>query len=445
MTARASPPTALPHIFDRQFKADRSRSGQGSGLGTWRSRGRTRACWEETSPPQAHPAPAPFSRCDYLWPNRYPTAITPWPAPRMMRERSSPNGKDDHEAHSLSQSRLLALLTAACGSSGAVGVGTVKDLVPLPKVLPNSVVRIDPSTLKPMQVVPVGSAPDLVVASGGFVWVTHHVLRDVSSGALRNAGDRTLTRVDPSTGKATVVGGGLAPCGLAADPSGDVWVANCFEPGSGQTSNIVRVDAKTLAFKPTWPVPGGHGFYRGLTYGGGSIWVSDGHGGNTVTQVNPQTGAKKVIRLDRPTGVLVWSKAHGDLWIDNFDRGQPHATARQDRSHRNRRPCRCQSLLPSRRRRHRVGRRLVESAGRAHPRGRIAQTAQHPPTRVNNLYAGVWNVAAGAGYIWATTPRDGALWRINPQTNAVTRISMPHLPTGVTANANQVWVTVREK
>ena len=172
-----------------------------------------------------------------------------------------------------------------------------------------------------MQVVPVGSAPDLVIASGGFFWVTHHILRDFDSAALRNAGDRTLTRVDPSTGKATAVGNGLAPCGLAADPSGDVWVANCFEPGSGQTSNIVRVDAKTLAFKATWPVPGGQSFYRGLAAGGGSVWVSDGHGGNTVTQVNPQTGAKKAIRLDRPTGVLVWSKAHGDLWINNFTTG----------------------------------------------------------------------------------------------------------------------------
>ena len=64
---------------------------------------------------------------------------------------------------------------------------------------------------------------------------------------------------------------------------------------------------------------------------------------------------------------------------------------------------------------------------------------------VDNAYAGVWSVAAGAGYIWATTPRDFALWRINPQTNAVTRISMPHLPTCVTANGDEVWVTVREK
>ena len=67
------------------------------------------------------------------------------------------------------------------------------------------------------------------------------------------------------------------------------------------------------------------------------------------------------------------------------------------------------------------------------------------PLPVNNPSAGVWNVAAGAGLVWATTPRDGTLWRINPMTNAVTRVSMPYLPTGVTANANQVWVTVREK
>ena len=57
--------------------------------------------------------------------------------------------------------------------------------------------------------------------------------------------------------------------------------------------------------------------------------------------------------------------------------------------------------------------------------------------------AGVWNLAAGAGSIWATTPREGALWRIDPKTNGVTRIAMPYNPTGVAADGDDVWVTVR--
>jgi streptogramin lyase len=63
---------------------------------------------------------------------------------------------------------------------------------------------------------------------------------------------------------------------------------------------------------------------------------------------------------------------------------------------------------------------------------------------VTNALAGVWNVAAGAGAIWATTPRDGTLWRIDPKTNAVKRIKAPFSPSGVTADANDVWLTVRK-
>ena len=73
------------------------------------------------------------------------------------------------------------------------------------------------------------------------------------------------------------------------------------------------------------------------------------------------------------------------------------------------------------------------------------RTPQNIPLPTTNDSAGVWNVAAGAGYIWATTPRDGTLWRINPHTYQVTRIAIPYLPTMVTANAGGVWVTVRAK
>ena len=142
--------------------------------------------------------------------------------------------------------------------------------------------------------------------------------------ALRDSGDRTLTRIDPSTGDAVVVGGGLAPCGLAADPSGDVWVANCYAAGSDVNANVVRVDAKTLDFEATWPVPAGTGYFRGLAYGGGSLWVADVSGAVRylgVTQVDPRTGAQRRSALDHHAGWLAWSEGYGDLWMNDFDRG----------------------------------------------------------------------------------------------------------------------------
>ena len=45
-------------------------------------------------------------------------------------------------------------------------------------MLPNSVIRIDPTTLKAPQVAQVGDAPDIVIASGGYLWVTNNILRD---------------------------------------------------------------------------------------------------------------------------------------------------------------------------------------------------------------------------------------------------------------------------
>ncbi len=212
---------------------------------------------------------------------------------------------------------ILAALASACASGGAVGVGTVKDVVPLPKVVPNSVVRIDPKTLKPVQVVRVGDAPDLIVDAGGYLWVTHHILRAVLSG-IDETGDRTLTRVDPATGHASDVGGGLAPCGISADPPDAVLVADCFRLSSGEPSNVTRVDAKTLKLT-SWPVPGGHHFFRGVGSGGGWVWT-DGvaNDGRSVIRINPRTRAERSIPVPRPPGTFAWSAAQRDLWINNF-------------------------------------------------------------------------------------------------------------------------------
>jgi SARP family transcriptional regulator, regulator of embCAB operon len=351
-----------------------------------------------------------------------------------------------------SRGRLALLLTAVIVAvvSAAILALVSRGGHAAPRVLPNSLVRIDARTLKVTQVVRTTDAPDLVVESGGFIWVTSHVLRDTVSGALRNAGDRALTRVDPSTGKAVIVGGGLAPCGLTSDPSGDVWVANCYPANAGPRDDVVRIDARTLAFKQTLPASGGEGFLRGLTYGGGALWVTEIFGGGlpnlgAVTHVDPRTRAQRTIELpsETPTG-LSWSEGYGDLWVDDFSDG------RLTRLHDATGAVRTFRAVGGN-----PGFSVVDgdvvwtgdwSAPRVVRLDAVGRSHLHSILLpVANALAGVWTVAAGAGAIWATTPRDGTLWRIDPETNAVKRIKVPYSPSGVTADANDVWLTVRAK
>lgn len=341
----------------------------------------------------------------------------------------------------------IALVVAAAAVL-AIGVGaalalTGGDAVPA-EILPNSVVRIDPKTLEPRQVVPVGVSPDFVVASGGYVWTTHWILHGPESDTddIRDAGDRIVTRVDPRSGEAHVVGG-LSPCGMEPDPSGDLWVVNCLAHGS--TASVVRVDAKTLEFDATWPVPNKVGYYRGLAYGGGWLWLADTSGGDTgddgILRIDPDTGASKPIALPIHAGDLAWAEGYGDLWTNDFDRG---------------------SLL----RIHPASGviKRVDGVG-ANPADVavdgddvwVADWGVPEVVRVDAVGSGVpepvmlpvvysssvWTVAAGAGAIWATTPQDSALWRIDPETKETTRIPLGYSPGGVTVADDGVWVTMR--
>ena len=341
---------------------------------------------------------------------------------------------------------LIGLLVVAGATAAAVALAS-KDSSP-PEVIPNSLIRIDPHTLQVTQVVPVDTQPDLVIAAGGYVWVTSHILRDIHSDALTNTGHRTLTRVDPRTGRAEVVGGGLAPCGLTADPSGDVWVANCYQRGFGLRDNVTRVHARTLKLGRPIPVPGGEGYIRGLAYGGGSLWVGSIAGSYlpnpyTITEIDPQTRARgATIRPPLSPGQMVWADGYGDLWMVNFDHGtltRLHAPTGKLHTVASRMVNPDFPIVDGDTvwfgdwARSEVGHLSAVGAPRAK---RIVLPAHHRS-------AGVWRLAAGGGSIWATTPGDGALWRIDPNTDKVRRIPLPYLPTGVAADANDVWVTVR--
>jgi len=318
---------------------------------------------------------------------------------------------------------------------------------PSPTIVPDSLIRIDPRSLRVKQVIRLPSTqPDLVVATGRYVWVTTHILRDVGSDDPRYYGDRTLIRVDPSTGETRPVGDGIAPCGLTADPSGDVWVASCNAVSGGSGDDVVRVDAKTLRLESRVDLPRGGGYYQGLAYGGGSLWVGNLDGTSVtdpaLTEIDPHAGrVVRTIRPRPPVGAMAFADGYGDVWMTNFDAG---TMTRFD--------------VPT-------GKLTTVGSGVVNPGsvvvdgntvwvgdwngGRVARlrAVGAPRTRVITLptrhFAGIWNLAAGAGYIWVASPRDRMVWRIDPTTNTMTPIHIGYLPTGVAADANDVWVAVR--
>ena len=343
--------------------------------------------------------------------------------------------------------RKLVALAAGAVLVAAGAVVTAFALVargdPPPRVLPTSLVRLDPRTLEPTQVVKIGPMADLVVVAGGYVWVTHGLLRYTSDG-LRDAGDRTLTRVDPSTGESQVVGG-LAPCGLTADPSGDVWVANCFT--SGQRASVVRVDAKTLVFERTRLFPATDGYYRGMAYGGGSLWVADVSGGavqgRRLTKLDPgPRERRRSIRLDLHANALAWSEGYGDLWMTNFD----------DRSI-SRLQAETGAVTAFESVANNPGALVVQNdsvwAGdwNAPQVVRLPAVGTGPPRHISFDVtvprAGVTSVAAGAGAVWATVPDDHAVWRIDPRTSRATRFDVGYYPWGVAVGDDGIWVAVR--
>ena len=336
-----------------------------------------------------------------------------------------------------------ALLVAA-GAATAFVLATRDE--PPPTVLPTSLVRLDPKTLKPTQVVKIGPRADLVLVAGGYVWIASASLRYTGADGLRDAGDRMLTRVDPSTGETQPVGGGLAPCGLTGDPSGDVWVANCF--ASGQNANVVRVDAKTLVFERRMHFPPTDGYYRGMAYGGGSLWAADVSGGAVqgrgLTKLNPRTPERRSIQLDRHPNALAWSEGDGDLWMTNFDYrsvSRMHAETGGVRAFET--VANAPGPLVVDGDSVWVGDWLVPDVVRLPTVG--TGPPHHIPFDVTVQRAGVTSVAAGAGAIWATVPDDHAVWRIDPKTNRATRIEIGYYPWGVAVSDDGIWVVTRAK
>jgi DNA-binding SARP family transcriptional activator/streptogramin lyase len=333
---------------------------------------------------------------------------------------------------------IAALVVVAVATAAGLGLEP-RNKAPV-RIQPNSLVRLDPNTLKPTKDIPIGSEADLIVVSGDYIWVTHGVLRYTLSTRRRNAGDNLLTRVDPSTNVATPVAG-VAPCGITPDPSGDVWVGNCYPPGQG--GNVERVNAKTLRFSHATRVPTGAGYYRGMAYASGSLWV----GGvccdpdSRLLQIDPETGKPHTILLKQQAIVLAAPEGYADLWMTNFG-GIASRMNVETKKVRSTVVTNDPSPLAVYHGVVWVGDWEVPTITRlpAHGTGRPLPIPLHVPPHTG----GITSIAAGNGYIYATVPDIHAVIQIDPKTNQQRKIPLRYAPWGVTVDEHgAVWVTLR--
>ena len=352
----------------------------------------------------------------------------------------------------LSAATVLVAIAAVAAGLAFASRGKARAAVVL---RPNSLVRLDSKTLKPTLDVPIGRMADLVVAKDGFVWVNHWSLRYKDNAGVRNAGDRKLTRFDPSTRSVQDVGL-VSPCGITPDPSGDLWVANCYPELDGRVrGTVVRVHARTLDEDPPVDLPTVDGFYRGMVYGGGSLWLGGVNGGDTpdrrLIQLDPQTGKKRTFHMARQATVLAWSPGYGDIWISNCG---DQSVSRMDLATKtvttpfeyvSNSPCPVAvgddgaiwvgdwDASPTR-----VTRLPADGTGL--PQGILLPRAKFGP-------GGTPSIAAGAGGIWVAVPDDHAVWRIDPlhPSRPPKRIFLHYAPWGVAVDndSGAIWVTLR--
>lgn len=122
-----------------------------------------------------------------------------------------------------------------------------------------------------------------------------------------NAGDETVTRLDPATGKVIdAVAVGDRPAGVAVG-HGAAWVAN---QGSDTVSRIPVTPAGGR-LTPSSTVPVGDG-PTAVAVGSDAVWVANADG--TLSRIDPVTEAVTTVELGdvRPVDVVV---ARGRVWV----------------------------------------------------------------------------------------------------------------------------------
>ena len=197
--------------------------------------------------PRAGDLPANLAVADgRLW-----VAVQRPPSVAVISERS---GRRSGRAITMPV-RGAVIAIAAEGRSGVwVGVRTN----------PGLIFRLDPDTRKIVKRIEVPDGVQDIAVGAGAVWVVGRTAD-------------TVTRVDLSNGRQSIINVGAEPAGVAVGEGG-VWVTN-----SGDDS-LTRIDLGSLV---TRVIGVGDAPYRVAT-GGGAVWVAN-RNDSTLSRIDPET------------------------------------------------------------------------------------------------------------------------------------------------------------
>jgi YVTN family beta-propeller protein len=296
-----------------------------------------------------------------------------------------------------------------------------------PRVLPNSLVEIDPMTNRVVSSTKVGNGPERIASTVDALWV-------------ENGEDRTVARVDIETKDVRTVGGAPVARDLASTLSGDVWLSSFEEPFVTRIAHRGRIGEGPHVFAAAPVRVRLPGSAEGLAVGGGYLWVtspSDSGGRDTVFQIDLRT--RRVVS-SLPVGTLPLYAAfgYGSAWISNY-KGDSLSVVRPGSE-------RPETIEVS-------GGPLGIAAGGgaiwvvtfwSQELVRIDPETRRVLRRIP-IGTGPLDVAVGGGSVWVTNRDDKTVSRVDPATNTVTEvIQLPVAPHGVRVAHGRVWVTTQK-
>ena len=327
---------------------------------------------------------------------------------------------------------LIAAVVAAVALVAAAGVFLLSQGGDTGGVVPvpNSIARIDSTTNAFDQAVSVGEDPTgIAVGEDGDLWVI-------------NQGDSTVNRIDPETGEVTPAKSALGiPTGVATG-EGAVWITNGF--GSASGTQVVAVDPTTESVEVAFPT----GNAKAIVVAFGSIWLADADR-DLVLRYDPEDLSADPTEIPTDEGasesavprfLSVGTEAASGIWVVNelggtvlrIDPETDEVALRIDVDSPTAVAADDSGVWVTSEANDRV--HHFDAAGRA------LQTLQHS----DGILDGPTAIVIVASAIWIGSDLETAVARIDPGTDAVDRVALGGITGGLAVDGNgDVWVTIR--